>query len=111
MDSEKLLGVEPTLAEVMRFLDGVGPLDGCWFGEQPAGMGRFWWRAHLRRAFAQFEALNNLHDLETLARQIDPDAKWTNQEMGWATPEFVLRRAVAMRKARNSFKSEPKGDS
>jgi hypothetical protein len=34
--------------ELIAFLDGSGPLDGVWFGEEhPTEPGRFWWRKYL----------------------------------------------------------------
>lgn len=42
---------EPTRDDVITFLLGEAPLDGVWFGEKhPTYPGRFWWRAHLRKA-------------------------------------------------------------
>lgn len=34
--------------EVVNFLHGAGPLDGCHFGEKPPKeRGQYWWRKHL----------------------------------------------------------------
>jgi hypothetical protein len=34
--------------ELIAFLDGSGPLDGVWFGEEhPTLKGKFWWRKYL----------------------------------------------------------------
>lgn len=42
---------------VLAFLRGVGPLDGCYFGERPADAhGNFWWRKHLVRIEAVLPA-------------------------------------------------------
>ena len=44
---------EARLDEVVAFLMGEGPLEGCWFGEKPeTERGNFWWRKHLRAALA-----------------------------------------------------------
>lgn len=39
-----------TIEEVGAFLMGSAALDGIWFGEQPPGRGKFWWRTPLREA-------------------------------------------------------------
>jgi hypothetical protein len=36
------------VSELIEFLDGSGPLDGVWFGEEhPTLKGKFWWRKYL----------------------------------------------------------------
>ena len=38
-------------ADVVEFLLGIGPLEGCHFGERPNGaQGAFWWRKYLHGA-------------------------------------------------------------
>jgi hypothetical protein len=56
------------LREVIAFLLGEAPLDGCWFGEKPENeRGNFWWRKHLRAAHADMagevrELVEALHE-------------------------------------------------
>jgi hypothetical protein len=44
--TQEALGLVLVPAEVLRFLRGDGPLEGCWFGDRKDGQG-FWWRKHL----------------------------------------------------------------
>jgi hypothetical protein len=48
-------GVSPDLKTVIAFLLGEGPLDGMHFGDSDTARPRrrYWWRTHLRAAFAQ----------------------------------------------------------
>lgn len=44
---------------VLKFLLGIAPLDGVWFGEEhPKKKGRFWWRsAHLGKFYRRVDAV------------------------------------------------------
>lgn len=45
--------VQGVASEVINFLMGIGPLEGCHFGEKPpTERGNFWWRKHLIASIA-----------------------------------------------------------
>ncbi|UIJ43745.1 hypothetical protein LZK98_11650 [Sphingomonas cannabina] len=46
---------EERAREILTFLLGEGPLDGHWLGEKVEGRGAYWWRDHVRAAFAEQE--------------------------------------------------------
>ena len=54
-------------SDVIKFLIGTGPLDGCWYGERPADKGPFWWRDALEKEIEsltqQLESARNDADL------------------------------------------------
>ena len=53
----KALSRPAVTEEMIAFLMGEGPLEGCHFGERPEGeRGNFWWRKRLRAMLAAKEA-------------------------------------------------------
>lgn len=54
MGTELKPTVPRELDEILQFLYGAAPLDGCWYGDgcQPTGKGKYWWRSKLRAAIA-----------------------------------------------------------
>ena len=62
--------------EVLKFLNGEGPLKGAWFGDSPptGETGAFWWRKYLRAL-----ADPALAELDAKATQ----GKWTFKSGGY----------------------------
>jgi len=81
-------GKAPTLAEVITFLLGEGPLDGVWFGDRhPTKKGAFWWRKYLRavaeggkaqssveRDAARYDWLRNFRNFAQVDAMLDTTA-------------------------------------
>lgn len=49
------------LEKLAEFLDGSEQLQGRWFGEQYAGVARYWWRRDLRAVVTEILSIARIH--------------------------------------------------
>lgn len=86
--------------EFVQFLNGAGPLDGVWFGdEHPKYKGKFWWRAFLRARQDQ--------SVSTLTMVLDECVKASGEEIPYGDlPGYIAELRARLERERALENSE-----